>query len=445
MRQNKLILVLGLLAVSIGIKATDNAHYFKSASLHRNPSTSWFDDEHYYEIEDWLLKINRNVMYGDASSGWDKNGNTANVLNDTGAYNMVYLGQNVRLDPALVAINGHPQFILNELTGLAATNTDPNFATLQFDGKFEMWESNQVIRKNLKWGFFLESRIPVREVRIKNVSYTDLSADVGPFSKQTVEWIQFKNNFDTILNEFGYKPFATEFSKSGVGDISFLVGWEDIYERQDDDGGDAMTFWVSARAGILCPTGERIKTDYIFAMPTGYNEHWGFTGSLELDMGLLSWLSIDLFGGFTWFFDDNHREVRMKTFSAQNGHIMLEKGIAEEDKGTLWYLGGNVKFDHFWEGLSAIVGYSYNKQENDELTPQNTTLFPKDVVNTHSRLDGWYTHVLHLMLDYDISVHMSATTKWAPTINVFYDYPLDGKNSYKTDMIGAGIGLDVKW
>ena len=437
MRQNKLILVLGLLAVSIGIKATDNAHYFKSASLHRNPSTSWFDDEHYYEIEDWLLKINRSVLYGNATSGWDKDGNKTNILNDTGAYDMREMFQNVNLATVAQPYLG----IVQNVKGIVVN--DPNDCKIEFSGKFETWESNCQIRKNLKWGFFLESRIPVREVRIKNVSYADKTTGLAGIAQ--AQWLQLIKNFDGVLNEFGYKPHAIEFSKSGVGDISFLVGWEDIYERQDDDGSDVMTFWVSARAGVLCPTGERIKTDYIFAMPTGYNDHWGFTGSLELDMGLLPWLSIDLFTGFTWFFDDNHREVRMKTSASQVGHIILEKGIAEEDKGTLWYLGGNVKFDHFWEGLSAIVGYSYNRQENDELSPSDTTLFPKDVVNTHSRLDGWYTHVLHFMLDYDISVHMSATTKWAPTINVFYDYPLDGKNSYKTDMIGAGVGFDVKW
>ncbi|MBD3273580.1 hypothetical protein GF385_04505 [Candidatus Dependentiae bacterium] len=441
----KLILALSLLAISIGLKATDNAHYYKSANLHRNPSTAWFDDKHYYEIEDWLLKIDENIMYGDANSCWDKDGHSANVLNDTGAYNMLWSGQNVRLDPTLEAIAGHPQFILRKLTELAAANTDDNFATLRFDGKFEMWESNCQIRKNLKWGLFVEGRVPVRSLKIKNISYTDLSAATGPFSQQTVEWIQFKNNFNAILNEFGYENYNQAFSKSGLGDISVLLGWEDIFEYKDDDDNDVISLWLTARLGFLMPTGERIKTDYIFSMPTGYNDHWALTGSLELDIGVLPWLSIDLYGGFTWFFDDTTREARMKTFSAQNGHIFFEKGDAKEDKGTLWYLGGNVKFDHFWEGLSAIVGYSYNRQEDTELSPSNTTLFPKDTVNTDSRLHSWYTHVLHFMLDYDISLHMKKCSKWAPRINVFYDYPVDGKNSYKTDMIGAGLGIDVRW
>ncbi len=447
MRQKKLILVLGLLAVSIGIKATDNAHWYKSANLHRNPSTCWFDDKHYYEIEDWFLKIDDNIMYGDTSKGWDKNGNSKNILNDTGAYNMLWSGENVRLDPAKVAIIGHPQYIVNQLTKEAATNTDPNFATLQFAGKFEILEANYQIRKNLKYGFFLEGRVPMREIKIKNISYTDLSAETGPHSKQTVEWINFVNNFDAILNEFGYRPYNTDYSKSGLGDVSLLLGWEDIYEWKDDDGGDPMTLWLTARLGFLIPTGERIKTDYVFSMPTGYNEHAGLTGSLELDFGVLPWLSLDIYGGFTWFFDDNDREVRMKTAIKQQGHIFFEKGIAKEDKGSLWYLGGNVKFDHFWEGLSAIVGYSYNRQENTTLTPRDTATFAKDDnnVNTNSTLDGWYTHVLHFMLDYDISLHMSKTTKWAPSVNVFYNYPVDGKNSYKTDPIGAGIAFDLKW
>lgn len=437
MRNKKLILALGLVAIGSGLRATDNAHSYKSANLHRNPSTVWFDDLHYYEIKDWFQKIDSNIMYGDASSCWDKNGHSTNILNSTGAYDLREAFQNVDLTNVANPYLG----IIQNVKGLVGN--DANDFKLSFNGKFETWESNYQVRKNLKWGLFLEARVPMRNVRIKNVSYTDLTTDLA--APQAAQWQQFINNFDGVLNEFGIKPHATEFSKSGLGDVSMLLGWEDIFEKKDDNGDDVISLWLSARLGFLAPTGERVKTDYIFALPTGYNDHWGLTGSLELDLGILPWLSIDFFGGFTWFFDDNHRDVRMKTSNSQNGFIIIEKGIAKEDMGTLWYLGGDVKFDHFWEGLSALVGYSYNRQEETELTPQDTTRFDKDVVNTDSRLNGWYTHVIHFMLDYDISIHMSKTTKWAPRINVFYDLPVDGKNAFKTDVFGAGLGIDLKW
>ncbi|KKP22941.1 MAG: hypothetical protein SZ59_C0004G0016 [candidate division TM6 bacterium GW2011_GWF2_28_16] len=441
MRRPNMRILSMLLLLSVGLSAKDNAHYFKSANLHRNPTACWFDDERYYEVDDWAWKIEDDFMYGDARSGWDKSGNTANILNDTGAYSMLWAGENVTLtDPMNVYQN-----MINALTVLAPTSDDPNFATLRFDGKFEMWENDYVVRKNLKKGFFVQAHVPVRSVKVHNISYTDMSADTGVFSKTTTEWAQVYNNLDQILNQFDYKGATQNYSKAGFGDITFYLGWQDIFTKRDDEGKDKYTLNLSAKVGVLCPTGERVKTDYIFSMPTGYNNHWGLDGALELDLGVMSWLSIDLFGGFTWFFDDNNREMRMQTFNQQNGHIMLAKGIAKEEAGTLWYLGADLKFDHFWKGLSGIFGYSYNRQEDAEITPVDTTLFDKTTVNGNSMLHGWYTHVLHFMLDYDISVHMKKTTKWAPRINLFYNLPVDGKNSYKTDVFGAGLGFDLLW
>ena len=440
-RQNLKLLLIGLL-ISQGLRATDNAHFYKSANLHRNPTACWFDDQQYYGISDWLWKVEDNLMYGDARSGWDKNGHSTNILNDTGFYDMAWLFENVQItDPT---IQNHANF-MKSFTESVSYDPDDTFGKLKFDGKFEMWESNYQVRKNLKKGFFLEARVPVREVKIKNVSYADQSPEHGVFSQERAEWIQFKNDLNAILNAYDYKPYTTPYGKTGLGDISLLLGWEDIFEKRNDEGEDVFTLDLSARLGFLCPTGERVKTNYIFSLPTGYNHHWGLTGSLELDFGVLKWLSIDLFGGFTWFFDENRREMRMQTFSEQNGHIMLAKGIAKEEKGALWYLGADLKFDHFWKGLSGIFGYSYNRQEEDTINPNDTTLFDKTAVNNNSMLHGWYSHVLHFMLDYDFSIHMKETTKWAPRVNVFYDLPVDGKNAYKTDPIGAGIGVDLLW
>lgn len=443
MRQKNLRLLLAGMLLSITLSATDNAHFYKSANLHRNPSTCWFDDEKYYEIEDWYLKVEDNMMYGYANSAWDKNGSSTNVLNRTGAFDMREAGQNVNLATIAPLYRG----IIQNLMGNGAVNNavvpnDSNDYKLQFDGKFEMWESDYQVRKNLIKGFFVETRIPVRSLKVKNISYTDLSSGVQAADAQ---WQQFKNNLDGILDQVGYKAYNAEFSKIGLGDMSFLVGWQDIFEHKDNNGDDNYTLNVATRLGILAPTGERVKNDYIFAMPTGYNNHWGLTGSLDLDLEVLSWLDLGFYGGFTWFFDNNRREMRLKSSATQQGNIIFAKGIAKEDKGTLWYLGTDVKFDHFWKGLSGIIGYSYNRQEADQITPDDLARFPQAAIDTDSNYDGFYSHVFHFMFDYDISIHLDAAKKWAPRVNVFCNLPFDGKNTFKTNTFGLGLGVDMKW
>ena len=134
----------------------------------------------------------------------------------------------------------------------------------------------------------------------------------------------------------------------------------------------------------------------------------------------------------------------MKTFDKQSGYIKLAKGEAEEDLGNLWHLGLDAKFDHIVKGLSILAGYSYTHQEDTELNPKDTTYFARSLVNSDPTLASWYMHTLHLMLDYDFSVHMKMK-KWAPRLSLSYDYPFDGKNAFKTDLIGGSLGLDIRW
>jgi hypothetical protein len=134
----------------------------------------------------------------------------------------------------------------------------------------------------------------------------------------------------------------------------------------------------------------------------------------------------------------------MQTSLLQNGYLKLMEGDAEVEKGSVWHLGFDVKADHVYRGLSALVGYSYNRQETDILTPKDTTYFNKTIVNTDSSFGSWQTHTLHFMLDYDFSVHRKAS-RWAPRINIFYNHPFYGKNAYKTWMLGGGFGIDFRW
>jgi hypothetical protein len=66
------------------------------------------------------------------------------------------------------------------------------------------------------------------------------------------------------------------------------------------------------------------------------------------------------------------------------------------------------------------------------------------VVNSDSALCPWQMHVLHLIVDYDFGIHMKAY-HWAPRLQFFYDVPVAGEHVFDTDMIGGGVGLDIRW
>ncbi|MBD3231983.1 hypothetical protein GF322_04995 [Candidatus Dependentiae bacterium] len=436
--QNRHIKLLCALAI-IGItaKAADNAHFYKAPHLYRSSTTCWFDGEQEGETRDWLTKLDVSYAYGDAGSCWNSSGDSAPLLNGAGNYNMLYLFQNVQLTPG---VQNYANFLGQALNNHeAATGT---FGRLSFDGKFELNDFNVNLRQNIKCGFFLEFLMPIREVKIKDITYTDLSPETGIYNKNRAEWIQFLNNIDTVLSNYGLAAHNAQYSQTSLGDISLLIGWQGVNVMEDTKTFDFLALTI--KTGILFPSGDRDNENYVFSVPTGYNEHWAWQAFAQVDLGIRSWFVISAHAGIDIFFDDENMQRRMKTFDKQSGYIKLAKGEAEQDMGNIWHLGFDAKFDHFVKGLSALVGYSYTRQEDTELTPKDTIYFAKSVVNSDPILSSWYMHTLHLMLDYDFSVHMK-NKKWAPRLSVFYDYPFDGKNAFKTDLIGGSLGLDIRW
>ena len=432
--RKKLLLLLALVSATSGLRAIDNAHFYKAARLHRAPTTSWWDEAKKYNDHDWLTKFDFSYAYGDAGSCWDKTGRSAPLLNGTGNHDMLYLMQNV---PLVNPTNA----IITNANNVNAALTFGTFGQLEFDGKFEIHDFNLDLRQNFVSGFFAEAHLPIRDVSIKNIGYKDLSPAGNP-AAGAWRWPIFLNQLDALLALYGLKAHNAKYSQTDVGDLSILVGWQGINEKDEND--TTRFLGLTLKGGILFPTGSKEKVDYVFSVPTGYNGHWGIPLSVELEAGFRKWLTLSVHASALFFIDDDNQQKRMKTFTKQQGYLKLAQGEAEEEKGTLWHIGADLKFDHVFKGLSLLVGYSYNRQEEDELLPKDTTNFDKSVVNSDPLLDGWYTHVLHLMLDYDFSVHMK-DKKWGPRLSVFYDYPFDGKNAFKTDMIGGGFGIDIRW
>lgn len=451
---NKLVLLLLTIAsYTMSMAAVDNAHFYKVARFHGDTTTAYWEHDRMYETADWLSKFDASYAYGSASRGWNNNSNKTSLLNIHGEQNMLYLFTNVVKQAATSPAEVHFANFLGNAINHSMTNG--MFGQLEFTGKFEIHDFNLDWRQNLVWGLFFEAHLPIRDVTVKNIGFIDKSPDTGMFSKQNPDWKRGLNNLDTILANYGLAAHNKRFSKTDIGDLSILVGWDHI----EDDAYDFLK-WIRImfKVGILFPTGARDDVNHAFSVSTGYNGHWGIPLATHIGFGIRRWLHFSVRGGATFFFDKTLQR-RMKTHINQNGFIKLAKGLAEEEKGTLWHIGADLKLDHIFKGFSFLFGYSFNRQERDHLNPRekccagncctglaSIDAFDNSIVDSDSVLNQWYQHVLHFIWDYDFSVHGNMEDgKWAPRINLFYNLPIDGKNAFDTDMIGGGIGLDVRW
>lgn len=468
--------IFTLISFAQSIHTIDNPHFFKAPRFHGYRTSSEWDRENRYETEDWRTSLDLSYAHGSARKGWDAHGNKTCLLNIHGFMNALYLMTNVPAEPCSTNFVHAIARDINQSKGCGS------FGQLSFNGKFSLDEVTIDIRQNLLANFFIALHLPIRHIEVKDVCFEDCSAECGKYSQCNPYWRRFKNNLNPILANHCLEPYCKKFSQTATGDLSILGGWHTI----DTQAFDLLHYiGATVQAGILFPTGSKEDTSYPFAIPSGYNDHWAIPLHADAMFGLTRWLRLSVRTGALFFFDKT-RPMRIKTDTKQCGWIKLGHGCIKEDKGTYWYVGGDLLFDHAFKGLSFLVGYSYNRGEKDSLKSNDsccivsfepcgdpsaclpcppggscatstaeccnsgnfvskcTRSFDEEVINSDCRLEPWLMHTLHFLVEYDFSVHMPHQ-QWAPHLKFFYDFPISGKHAFDTDMVGGGISIDIRW
>lgn len=437
-------------------------------------------------IADWATHID--VRYGGGSSceGHDSGQHTKPLFSAFGPVSITNLG--LGLESTFVQTT--PMNPSKTYTYWGIVNADPanpikegRFLDLDLncscdDGKvdisadFQVREAAVTIRQCLFSGFFIEVYSPLRGVKIDRASYKVrgnqfVTAQHNPSNAPTLtnpisldDFIS--NDLPDILAENGFcDPTKQRFSKTGFTEILLSAGWEG-YDDQSFSVIDSAA--GSVQVGAVIPVGGLRNENKLFSIPLGYNDHWGAFARLRGEVALFNYLKVGVHADVDILFPSN-RCIRMRTDMNQSGWIVLGKGKAKVDTGTVWGIGGYVKGQHPICGLSGMIGYSFFKQENTGLHVEdcdflktvltnglaNTFLgenrprfINKDcIVNGDARYDGWDQHVVHLSMTYDVSVY---TDHWfAPRVMVEYNHHVVGRRVFITNMIAGTLGASITW
>lgn len=352
-------------------------------------------------------------------------------MNIWGRHNMHQLGVGVPTKD----INNNVNDII--LTQLALEPARCNFAQFSIESKFSIVELNIDFYQNFIKGFFIEAHLPVRNLRVDCPEFIDLSPTDGIRPNvNTPEWQRFLGNFDSILRQYCFEDSCKGYNETNVGDLSILLGYAiNYYDTEILDYIDA-----TIKLGVLFPTSPERDLKNIFALPLGYEGHWGFPIIFDFAIGAYEWLT---FGTHlqTTIFADHTREMRLKTGGAQNGIIKLARGCAKEDRGLLWHAALYLKADHVVRGMSFFFGYSFAKQTRRNLTVQTPSI-DTYIANTDRELDGWKMHTLHYVFEFDFA---GESSRACPRVALFIDQHVGGKQIFKTTMFGGSFGIDFTW
>ncbi len=411
-------LFIGLATISFAT-AIDNPHFYRA---------NFFWGEPRFE-KNWLTSWDFLISGGSTKKAFNCNGQKTALLNVFGLHAMQNLGADI---PCLDEQNELDR-ILIDLNNLPCRD---NFGKLLFKGDFSIVEAVINGYQNLCSGFFLQLYLPIRRLTIQNIQYCDKSPEdtIVP-NKNSPEWIQFLGNFSQILARYGRS--ITNVHRMGIGDLTLLAGW--TFNNQDTTYADYYD--VTAKFGILFPTGKKRSLRNPFDLPLGYDGFYGMPLKFDCSMGYWEWLTCGAHIGALFLFDRS-RCIAMKTAHDQNGFIFLTSGKALVDPGTIWDIAAYTKADHIFRGLSLLVGYCFTLKERDCIKPDTTNIFIPEIVNSDQRFRSWQMHVIHWFLEYDFAHEPSDI---GPRIGFFYNWIIGGKRIFDTTMAVASVGIDIEW
>jgi len=400
-------------------QAIDNPHFYRA---------NFFWGEPRFE-KNWLTSWDFLVGGGGAKKAYNRDGHKTSLLNIFGLHAMQDIGANL---PGLDQNNDLDKILID----LYKLPRRDNFGKLLFKGDFSVIETVINGYQNLCHGFFLQAYLPIRRLALDNIQYCDKSPEDTEFpNKNSPQWLQFLGNFAQILARYDREIVTVK--RIGVGDLTVLGGWTLNYQ----DTIYADYFDVTAKFGILLPTGKKRSLRNPFDLPLGYDGFYGMPLKFDCSMGYWEWFTCGAHIGALFLFDRT-RCIAMKSSCEQNGFIVLASGTASLDPGTLWDIAAYAKADHIFRGLSFLVGYCYTLKDADCIKPNKSDLFDSLVVNSDQRFKSWQMHVIHWFLEYDFAHKPSDI---GPRIGFFYNWLIGGKRVYDTSMAVASLGVDVEW
>lgn len=397
----------------------DNPHFYRATNIFLEPRL-----EH-----DYLSTFEATIGGGSTSQGRSANNTIVPLFDIYGLNNIQELNVNTSFtDP------DNPYSLL--LDNLAKLPKRPNFATLSIDGKFHIIESNLSYAQNFSHGLLLFLYLPVRKLKINNISITDLSPNDRTFpNKNTPAWQAVLQDLNPLLKNYGIDISSS--TSTGVGDLSTYLGWTHNY--QETTKIDFID--ITLMGGILSPTGKEKDENNPFSLPTGYNGHWGLPLCAMLSIGYYEWIT---FGGYlnSLFFMNKDKTVRLKTDITQSGIIKLESGNVSIHKGPLIHTGLYFKADHFGHGFSFTTAYSFASQQKSHLTPKNSVQFDRTIINSDPIFAGWNMHTFNFILEYDFAREGNNVGN---RVGLFYNLEIAGKRTFNTNIAGGMYGLDFSW
>jgi hypothetical protein len=376
----------------------------------------------------WLFTANFMFRGGIGREAYNCQHNKTNVLSLYGPENIRELANGVPANQL------GPNNFLNTLYTLQPNN--PLFGTINWNGRFSTTQIILEATQNFKNGFFIQTVVPIRHMKISKITMSDNSTEQGAGAINYISWLQLYNNLPDVLTE--YNVYINKNANTDFGNIQLLVGWTE--NRQCFD---YIDYWdYSLITGVFFKNSSQITPIKPFLLSTGFDSHFSIPLSVNTAVGLYDWLTIG--AHITGYFFKNNRQLfGVKSASTQNGWIQFAKEIVDVDKGNIYELGGYISADHILNGFTTTLGFSYAHEQPSTIhIVTNPSFYNASVANSSARLQSWSMVILHWYFEWDLATRQHRNM---PQIALTVDVPIHGKRAFRTKMLGASMQWNFEY
>ncbi len=258
-------------------------------------------------------------------------------------------------------------------------------------GKFCVGQAALSAIYGLKHSFYIGAYLPIYFVKLHSVHWK-YAGDNTLFSGQEIQDLSeafqhdAKNLFD--LNTGGWK-------RHGVGDFTLLAEWQREFPQNRPV---LKNVQPNLRVGLSFPTSGCTNENVIMATPFGADGSMGipFGGGLNID--LVNHLDFGFAGQF-WYFWNNEKDRRIKTFPTQTSLLFPTVTPTIKQFAFIQNFDLYVQAYSFCKRLSLKFCYQYWRKGEDVLTPVSANFSP-EIANSALQLAERTEHDVFLALTY---------------------------------------------
>lgn len=355
-----------------------------------------------YDNTPYLADYYMSFSAGQTDKAFNKNGQTVPFLQQYGSEDLL----KKFLDPSL------------------PKNNAETFGTIDFSGTFNFQRLNLFYSKNIFHDMFIGIA-----TSIQNLSINEIKLEVHLHQDLTKE------------EEYQLQLFQAKIPKSinssGMYEALLILGYNKIFTNFTS----LKFLQIFLKASLGIPQWLYGHNLTILQYPLGGNIAFSYPITAIIAAGLTKHCNIGGYGLFIPFQPTQLTGVVNRANS--NNQFLLTEATRIQVKpqpvfSTVFY----VEAHSFVPNFMTTIGYGYTYGMKWNIQSFNEIEFPTEIINSNQLLNAFSVSSLFFQLNYNFA---SEKNPHAPTISMFYTFPLAGSFYPKIQIIGGSYNMAITY